>query len=366
MNPVTIVNSEAEMTAEWFAGALAGVLGSARIESVQTEQLGGGAFARMFRTTLTYDGPTDAPSSVIVKIPSTDPGSFGMAKAMGMYDLEVSFYRDVAPLVPEMSIPACFAGESDPESGLFTLVLADLSTAAKPLPNVGMGSTVEDMLAACAAAITELVKFQAPLWNSPQAAKLDWLADPRRAIGMFEAMGQGLEPFVARFGDSLEPVHIEFFRTNLPRAGEWVRSWSAPTVVQHGDFRSDNLMMGTAPGAPPVTVIDFQTVRLGPPGIDLAYLIGSSLPTEDRRAHEKDLVAGYHAQLTAAGVTGFDAEACWNAYREGALYGAFLFVGLAAQVVSTPELDAYIAAQAKRYADMALDLDSAATLKGPS
>jgi hypothetical protein len=235
---------------------------------------------------------------------------------------------------------------------------------ARPLANVGAGSSVEDMLAACRAAIEELVKFQAPLWNSPQVAKLDWLADPRRAIGMFEAMGQGLEPFVARFGDSLDAEHIEFFRSNLPRAGEWVRSWGAPTVVQHGDFRSDNLMMGTAPGAPAVTVIDFQTVRLGPPGIDLAYLIGSSLPTEDRRAHEKDLVANYHAQLTSAGIEGFDADACWNSYREGALYGAFLFVGLAAQVVSTPELDAFIAAQAKRYADMAIDLDAAATLKG--
>jgi hypothetical protein len=363
---MTIVNSVEEMTADWFTAALAAELGSARVETTAVEQLGGGAFARMLRATLTYDRPTQAPSSVIVKIPSTDPGSFGMAKAMGMYDLEVSFYRDLAPLVPEMSVPRCFAGESDPESGQFTLVLADLSAVAKPLPNVGMGSTVEDMLAACAAAITELVRFQAPLWNSPQAAKLDWLADPRRAIGMFEAMGQGLEPFVARFGESLEPAHIEFFRTYLPRAGEWVRGWSAPTVVQHGDFRSDNLMLGIVPEAPPVTVIDFQTVRLGPPGIDLAYLIGSSLPTEDRRAHEKDLVADYHAQLLAAGVENFDFDACWDAYREGALYGAFLFVGLAAQVVSTPELDAYIAAQAKRYADMALDLDSAATLKGTS
>src|SRR5690349_17546305 len=142
---MTIVNSVEEMTAEWFTGVLAGELGSTRVESAAIEQLGGGAFARMLRASLTYDGPTSAPPSVIVKIPSTDPGSFGMAKAMGMYDLEVSFYRDVAPLVPEMSIPQCFAGESDPESGLFTLVLADLSAVAKPLPNVGMGSTVEEM-----------------------------------------------------------------------------------------------------------------------------------------------------------------------------------------------------------------------------
>lgn len=359
---MTIVNSPEQMTADWFTQVLgtADVLGSARVSSVEIEPVGGGAIARMVRAGLSYDAATSAPASVVVKFPSDDPGSFGMAKALGMYELEVNFYRDVAPLVPEMSMPRCYAAESNPDTGMFTLVLADLSGVAQPLAQVGAGTLSEEMASACQAALGELVKFQAPLWNSPRVAKLEWLADPTRAIAMFDQMAGGLEPFVARFGESLDERHVSFFRAYLPKAGEWVRSWAAPTVVQHGDFRSDNLMLGTAADAPPVTVIDFQTVRLGPPGIDTAYLIGSSLPTEDRRARERELLIGYHEQLSAAGVTDHDFDACWTAYRQGALYGAFLFVGLAAQVASIPEIDAYIAAQAKRYADMAIDLDSAA------
>jgi aminoglycoside phosphotransferase (APT) family kinase protein len=168
-----------------------------------------------------------------------------------------------------------------------------------------------------------------------------------------------LELFIARFGDALDAAHVQLFESVLPRAGEWVRSWRPPTVVQHGDFRSDNLLHGTVAGTPPITVIDFQTVRLGPPGLDPAYFLGSSLPTEQRRAAERDLITEYHQRLLAGGVQGFDFDACWAAYREGALYGVFLFVGMAGQVESTERGDRLIADQIRRYADMALDLDAA-------
>jgi aminoglycoside phosphotransferase (APT) family kinase protein len=148
------------------------------------------------------------------------------------------------------------------------------------------------------------------------------------------------------------------FESVLPRAGEWARSWKAPTVIQHGDFRPDNLLFGTAPGTPAVTVIDFQTVRLGPPGLDPAYLLASSLSTEDRGVAERDLINEYHQRLLGAGVEGFEFEDCWAAYREGAMYGVFLFVGMAGQVESTERGDRLIADQIRRYADMALELDA--------
>src|SRR5262249_42573155 len=107
-----------------------------------------------------------------------------------------------------------------------------------------------------------------------------------------------------------------------------------------------------------VAVIDFQTVRLGPPGVDPAYYLGSALPTEDRRGAERELIAEYHEQLLRGGVEGFDFNACWDNYREGAMYGVLLFVGMAGQVPSTKRGDRLIAAQIRRYADMALDLDA--------
>lgn len=352
-----VIGGPEEMTADWFEVALrdAGVLDGASITSIDSEVVGGGLMARMLRVGLTYDGPTSAPATVIAKFPTDDPGSLGLAQAMGFYEQEVRFYQDLAPLLGNMSLPRCYSASISEDGQNFTLVLEDLSSTTRP-GDVLTESSVEE----CAAALEQLAAFQAPLWNSSTVAALPWLSDRTRTFAIFDGLTAGLKPFVGRFGAALDPAHVALFETVLPRAGEWARSWESPTVVQHGDFRSDNLMFGAAPGAPPVTVIDFQTLRLGPPGVDPAYFLGSSLSTATRRAVERDLVAGYHERLVAGGVTGFSGEDCWTAYRQGALYGVCLFVGMASQVESTERGDRVIVDQIRRYADMALDLDAPA------
>jgi hypothetical protein len=343
------------MTAGWFEAALirSGALRDARVTSVEIEPVTGGVIARMVRARLAYSGPTDAPASVIVKYTTDDPGSLGVAKAMGLYELEVNFYRDIAPLLGGMSIPVCHFAQIDAESR-FVLVLEDFGGRARP------GDVfIESPLAECADTLDQLVRLQAPLWNSATPAAMPWLANPARTHGVFDMMGHGLPTLMARFGDHLEPEHVRLFEHILPRAGEWVRGWTAPSVVQHGDFRPDNTLLGTAAGTPPVTVIDFQTVRLGPPGIDAANYLAAALSTDTRRSAERDLIADYHRGLMAAGVQEWSFDECWDGYREGALYAIFLFVGMAGQVESTERGDRLIVDLIGRYANMAIDLDSA-------
>jgi hypothetical protein len=350
-----VINGPEEMTPEWFEAVLvkAGSLSGASVADVALEPVVGGAIARMVRATLTYsdDAPT-APNSLIVKYPTDDPGSLGVAKAMGLYEQEVRFYQDIAPLVPDLSIPTCYLAEIE-DGARFTLVLEDFGGRTKP-GDAFAGSTVAE----CSDTLDQLVKLQAPLWNSPALAKLDWLADPARTHGVFDLFSQGLPPLLARFGAGLRPEHVQLFEAVLPRAGEWVRGWQAPTVVQHGDFRNENTLLATAPGAPPVTVIDFQTVRLAPPGLDPAHFLCASLTTETRREAERDLIEEYHGKLVAAGVEDFGVEDCWVSYRAGAMYAVFLFAGMAAGVESTERGDRLIVEQLGRYADMAIDLDS--------
>ncbi|MCX2934480.1 phosphotransferase [Mycobacterium sp. CVI_P3] len=352
---IAIATNVDQLTVDWFRAVLdrAGLLTDAGLSAVELEPVGGGLIARMVRATFTYDGPTTAPRSVVVKFPTDDPGSLGLALAMGMYELETRFYQDIAPMVPEMGTPTCYFAQLSADAATFNLVLEDLSAELRP-GDVLTASTLEE----CARGLGELVKFQSPLWNSDVLSKLEWLADPRRTIGVFDALPAGLEPFLARFGDYLDPKHVALFESVVPRAGEWVRGWTAPTVVQHGDFRSDNLMFATDPDSDRVGVIDFQTVRLGPPGLDAAYFLGSSLPTAERRASERALIKDYHQRLVDAGVEGFDFDQCWASYREGAMYAVFLFVGMASQVESTERGDRVIVDQIKRYADMALDLEA--------
>jgi aminoglycoside/choline kinase family phosphotransferase len=349
-----VANNE-ELDLHWFRRVLgnAGLLSEADLSTVELHPVSGGLMARMFRAMLRYVGPTSSPHSLLVKFPTDDAGSLGVAQAMSMYELETRFYQDIAPLVPDMGLPACYLAALSDDAIKFTLVLEDLGSDLRA-GDVLSPSTIDE----CSRALRELAKFQAPLWNSSIVSALGWIADPTRTIGIFDALPAGLQPFLTRFGDQLDPAHVKLFERVVPRAGQWVRSWKAPTVVQHGDFRSDNIMFSTNPADQRVAVIDFQTVRLGPPGVDPAYYLGSALPTKDRRSAERDLIAEYHEQLVIGGVTGFDFDACFDNYREGAMYGVLLFVGMAGQVASTERGDRLIVDQIRRYADMALDLDA--------
>jgi aminoglycoside/choline kinase family phosphotransferase len=345
------------MTPDWFVSLLraAGFERSDSVVDVKIEPIGTGQLARMVRAELVFDTSTDVPKTLIVKYPSDDQRSLGFALTLGMYELEVRFYREVAPLLGEMRIPTCYLAEVEPDSGMFTLVLEDLSESTRP-GDVLTESTPDE----CSAVLAQLVNLQAPLWSSGASSQLGWLSDPTRTTQLFDGLAVGLEPFLERFGSALDPDHVDLFKSVMPKAGEWARSWKAPTVLQHGDFRSDNVMFGVAPGAPPVTVIDFQLIRLGPPGFDPAYFLASSLSSETRREVERDLITEYHQRLVSAGVSGFDFDQCWAAYREGAMYGVFMFCGAANQVEATERGDRMVLNQVERYADMALDLESPA------
>ena len=353
--PNTIITSLDGMTPEWFTSLLsdAGILSGGRVENVELKTFGGGVMTNMVQAKLSYSGASGAPASVLVKYPSADEGNLGIARIMGLYELEVRFYRDIAPRLPKMSIPKCYTAQFDDDTGRFVLVIEDLSATTKP--GTGLDTLTEQE---CSAVLRELANFQAPLWNSPMLGEIDWLADNRRTLGFFDAIPAGLDPYLKRFGSKLDPAHVKLFESVLPHAGQWARSWKAPNVLQHGEFRAANVLFGVAPTAPDVTVLDFQTVRVGPPGVDPAYFLGASLATEDRRRMEHGLIEQYHRRLVDAGVQGFSWDDCWRSYCEGALYGVFMYVGMAGQVEPSERNDRVILDTSRRLAAMAIDLES--------
>lgn len=345
---MSIVTHADELTPAWFTRTLGH--DRAKVTAVAIDHMDIGAMCRMVRARLAWEGPAAGPASVIVKFPATDEGTLGLARAMGMYELEVRCYRDLLPLLSAVNVPGCHLAVLDDATGMFTLVLEDLTGRTRP-GDVLAESTGEE----CAAVLAQLAALQAGSWDAPAMKALPWLADPQRTIDIFDSMPAGLEPFLARFGHALEPEQIELFERVIPRAGTWIRSWQSPTVVQHGDLRTDNILFGSDGQA---TIIDFQTVRLGPPGIDPAYFLGSSLSTATRRQAERDLLTELHGRLVAAGVSGLGLDDYFDAYRHGALYAVYLFCGLASQVAPSERIDRVIADQTRRYADMALDLEA--------
>jgi hypothetical protein len=329
-----IVDTIEELTPGWFTGILrdGGALSSAAtVTAVRSELIGTGQVGMVVRSELDYDGDAShAPRSVVVKLPSAEPGNRQIGIAMGLYENEVRFYREIAPQAG-ITVPHLHWGDVEPPTGRITLVIDDLTTCAE----------VGDMIATAtpeqaALAFAELVKLQAPLWNEPQLRSLPWLADPSRAQMLFDSVAPAVEPFKAAYGDRLEPEHVALVERLGPKASTWpARALVEPLVVVHGDFRLDNMLFGTAPGAAPISILDWQACRLGPPLLDHSIFLGSCMRSEDRRTHERDLLRGYHQGLLDAGVRDFTFEDCLESYRISSLYPFLLTVSMSMVLAHT-------------------------------
>lgn len=333
-----------DLTPEWFTEVLA-----RPIESVTTTPIGTGQMSVVLCAEVTdRTGKTD---SFVAKLASTDDTVRQTGLAMGFYAAETRFYREIAPTV-EITVPPTYFADIEQDSGWFTLLMAHSPSA-----------TVGDMLAAgtverAAAALRELVGLQAPRWEEPALRKTDWL-QPTSWIAFAETFPDSLAPFLVRFGDQLAAEEIALCEKVMPHAVGWLEAWGGPTVLQHGDFRPDNILFETeADGAETLTVFDWQAIRVGPPLVDVGFYIGGSLSIEDRRDHETELIRGYHEALRAAGVTDYGWESCWEDYRRTALYGVYGFVGTSPHVQPSERGDALYLAAFRRFAAQAIDLDA--------
>src|SRR2546426_12822956 len=102
MLTVALADLTEDLTPAWFTAVLrqGGVLGcDADVVAVDAGRYGTGQFGLVSRAELRYDGDAPgAPESVIVKLPSDDPGCRELGVATGAYEAEVRFYSEIAPL----------------------------------------------------------------------------------------------------------------------------------------------------------------------------------------------------------------------------------------------------------------------------
>jgi len=115
------------------------------------------------------------------------------------------------------------------------------------------------------------------------------------------------------------PRLAETARRIAPRTAEIkARLARPPFTLIHGDARADNLFFGVG-GAPTVKAIDWQAVRLGRGGYDLAYFMATSLDAEIRRAIGDDMTRAYAEALTAAGCRCHSADSLREDVRDSLL-----------------------------------------------
>ena len=303
-----------DVTVDWMAAALGVELNGIDVCRIAE---GHGFMGQLGRVTL-YSGESNAPSSVIVKLPTSDPGAHFVGELMRVWEREHCFYRDVAPQL-NIRVPQVLVNIAEPPC----LVLEDMSSAAGAPGDHVAGATLEQ----AQRAIDVLARHHAAWFEHPLLQTFTWmpgLDDPSiLTIGATFELGWPL--FVERFGGELPDRCLRWCERFVEGIPDWIRGhYGDPVTITHGDFRLDNLFFfddGT------VAVIDWQMCMRAPGQADLVYFCANNLSVEMRRAHEDALIERYVAGLHAAGVPtdAVTLDGVRRGYLEGLLFYAMSF-----------------------------------------
>ncbi len=346
--PGGAVSGRADLTPEFLTRALAGHLAGTSVVAVEALPVGTGQVSDTYRLCLTYDGEASLPATLIAKVPSADPASRNAARAFRTYEIESSFYDQLAAGLP-VSLATCYYAAYDAGPDEYLVLLADLAPARPGDQLTGIDA------ADAAAAVSELAALHAAGWCRPELAALPWLnrSGPEASALLAAVVTDLYQGFLERYAGRLEAGTVQLIEDFVPRVDSYLGARDEPRTIVHGDFRADNLLFG--PVRP--VVLDWQTAGYGAGIGDLSYFLGSSLPVPIRQRHEEELVRWYHAALNGRGVD-LTWPDCWDGYRRHAFGGIVMDVIAAMVVQRTDRGDEMFTAMANRHATHAVDLDS--------
>ncbi|MGD8415474.1 MAG: phosphotransferase [Pseudomonadales bacterium] len=349
---MTNIPTPADLDVVWFGDRLreAGFAETV-VTGVTRKQVGTGQIGTCYRYALTLErADPGVPTSFVAKFPSDDELSRATGVQLRNYYREVQFYRHLAGELG-ISVPRCYYADIEGEGPEFVLLLEDMAPAEQG-----------DQLSGCEpdvarAAVLELVGLQAPSWCREDLKAYDWLtAEESARDAMSGLYAQLLPGFLDRYGHAL----AEDEREIIARVGRspdcpLFQPVGTPFCLEHVDYRLDNMLIDHSRTPPRVTVVDWQSVRIGKPMNDVAYFLGAGLLPEDRRGVEEDIVRAYHRGLVEAGIHDYDWARCWEDYRAGAFAGFGVTVIASMIVQQTPRGDEMFITMARRHARHALD-----------
>ena len=334
------------VTTSWVSEVL-----QSDVRNIRRTQIGQGVgiMGDIFRIDLDHSDPS-TPRSVVVKLPSSWEENRAQGVALGMFEAEVKFYRELAQKVP-VGLPYIHLAEIESGTANFIIVMEDLNVLT--MVNQSDGVTLDQALMA----VEVLAIVHSVWWDQADSEELAWIPNmigPRIQF-VDGLLLQILEPFCNAFAEHLPPGGKEMFEAF---AGNYVAinktlANRSPWTLAHQDFRVENMLFGKDR----VVVLDWQGIGRGPGSYDLAYFLGGSMNIDLRRAHEREIVAHYYDKLMERGIKGYSPEQLWSDYQLGHLQG-----GLATSMVTGGSMDLsndrgreLIATMSNRHVTAALD-----------
>ena len=287
------------------------------IDAIDVHQIaaGEGFMGQLARVHLTSSDST-APATVIVKLPTADPGGQFIGEMMRLWEREHRFYLDVAPLM-QIRIPRAFVNIAEPPC----LVLEDLAPAV--VGDHVAGAT----LAQAEQAIDAIARHHATWFEHPLLETFTWMPglDDPSILTLGATFEVGWPLFLERFGDELPDRCLRWCERFVGDIPEWIAGhFDEPITLTHGDYRLDNLFFSDDGS---VAMIDWQLAMRAPGQADFVYFCANNLTVEMRRAHEDDLLERYVAGLHAGGVPidAVSVDSVRQGYLEGLVFYAVSF-----------------------------------------
>ena len=345
-----IIERPDDLTASWLTHAV----GAGAVADFTVERIGTGQMSECYRVRLTYAGdPHSAgPDTAVLKVAASDPTSRQTGLALGLYEREVRFYRDIAPRLGGPVAP-CYHAAIDTATGAFDLLLGDAGPAA--VGDELAGATVEQAHLGA----VELARLQGPLLRDTALAEVPWL---NREAPVSQAMIAALYAgFTDRYGPQIAPEHRMVCERLVAAFDGYLAAESGqPQGLMHGDYRLDNLLFGAAGADRALTVVDWQTVAWGPAMTDLSYFLGTALPAQQRRDHYDALLRSYHEAL-GPGAPVTLAEVAEGVRRQS-FFGVMMAIVSSMLVERTERGDLMFMTMLARHCDHVLDTDALAAL----
>lgn len=346
---VAPVDEPVELTAEWMTSALRAAGFDTRITDFEVEPVGTGQMSVSLRVRYRPAEPVPGlPESMVVKIASPDREVRPLVR--GGYQAELAFYREVAPTVA-IDAPRCHLAVANPDATSFTLLLEDLAPAEQ-------GDQIAGAPAAMiAVAARNLAGLHGPRWCDPSLKDYPWLRPNDLDAHRFTAdlVAGSLDQLAEGLGPALTEEDRETLERSAAVLAPFLGARPARFGPIHGDYRLDNLLFGPDGR---VFAVDWQTLEIGLPARDLAYLLATCLSVEDRRSAEVELVESYREELARHGVTDYEPAECFDDYRLGMLQCPLIIVLGATYGTRTERGDAMFAAMISRSCQAIRDLGS--------
>ena len=260
-------------------------------------------------------GPSDAlPDALILKIDSDDPHCREIALHLNCFRREVGFYRAFAPQLASLVPHAYATGNGFSDAGRW-LLLEDLSMMA-------VGNQVRGVNAkACSQVLDAIAGVHAQFWNSSALLNHDWLPDHQFWFqGSTETLSAFHSNFLNDYELRVEPEALKAIALVIEHSQAIDEAIAQrPETLVHADLRVENVLFAGNTSQRDVVVLDWGTPTRSMAAMDLAYLIGGSVPMPARRGRLRDLCALWHQSLTTHGVKDYTLSDAWADVQLAAL-----------------------------------------------